>query len=97
MITILNHATRSCKDGKYVESVINNSVVMRDEILPPQKIVPAEITSTKVECTSTKCYILLVFSLFTIALLIAVNIYCYLIKYQVKQNIYSFTVTALAN
>ena len=90
MITILNHATCSCKDGKYVESVINNSVVMCDEILPPQKIVPAEITSTK-------RYILLVFSLFTIASLIAVNIYCYLIKYQVKQNIYSFTVTALAN
>ena len=37
MITILNHATCSCEDGKYVESVINNSVVMCDEILPPKK------------------------------------------------------------
>ena len=37
MTTILNHATCSCEDGKYVESVINNSVVMCDEILPPQK------------------------------------------------------------
>ena len=31
-------------------------------------------------------YILLVFSLITIALLIAVSIYCYLIKYQTKQK-----------
>ena len=31
-------------------------------------------------------FILLAFSLITIALLIAVSIYCYLIKYQAKQN-----------
>ena len=31
-------------------------------------------------------YILLAFSLITIALLIAVSIYCYLIKYQAKQK-----------
>ena len=31
-------------------------------------------------------YILLAFSLITIALLIAASIYCYLTKYQAKQN-----------
>ena len=32
-------------------------------------------------------YILLAFSLITIALLVAVSVYCYLIKYQAKQLI----------
>ena len=39
----------------------------------------------------TNFYILLVFLLVTIALLIAVSIYCYLIKYGAKQKHYHFT------
>ena len=42
----------------------------------------------KATCKTQSFYILLAFLLNTIALLIAVSIYCYLIKYQAKQNIY---------
>ena len=38
-----------------------------------------------------KCRILLAFLLITIALLIAVSIYCYLIKYRAKQKHFHFT------
>ena len=37
-------------------------------------------------CKTQHFYILLAFLLITIALLIAVSIYCYLIKYQAKQK-----------
>ena len=37
-------------------------------------------------CKTQNVYILLVFLLITIALLIAVSIYCFLIKYRAKQN-----------
>ena len=37
-------------------------------------------------CKTKNFYILLAFLLLTIVLLIAVNIYCYLIKYRAKQK-----------
>ena len=37
-------------------------------------------------CKTKKFYILLVFLLITIALLVVVSIYCYLMKYKVKQK-----------
>ena len=40
----------------------------------------------KATCKTQNFYILLAFLLITIALLIAVSIYCYLIKYQAKQK-----------
>ena len=40
----------------------------------------------KKDCKSQNFYILLAFLLITITLLIAVSIYCYLIKYRVKQK-----------
>ena len=40
----------------------------------------------KVACKTQNFYILLAFSLVTIALLIAVSIYRYLIKYRAKQK-----------
>ena len=42
-------------------------------------------------------YILLIFLLITIALLIAVSIYCYLIKYRAKKNIYYHFTTQITN
>ena len=39
-----------------------------------------------ITCKTQNLYILLAFLLITIALLIAVSIYCYLIKYQAKQK-----------
>ena len=40
----------------------------------------------KADCKTQNFYILLTFSLITVALLIDVSIYCYLIKYRGKQN-----------
>ena len=45
-----------------------------------------QILMEKASCKKQNFYILLVFSLITIALLTAVNIYCYLIKYWAKQK-----------
>ena len=70
-------ATCGCENGKYLASVIDNSVVMCDEIIEKTKTVP---TSS----TSTYFYILLTFLLITIALLIIVSIH--LIKHRSKQK-----------
>ena len=40
----------------------------------------------KIACKTQSFYILLAFLLITIELLIAVTIYCYLIKYRAKQK-----------
>ena len=40
-------------------------------------------------CKTKNFYILLAFLLITVALLIAVSIYCYLIKYEVKKTFIS--------
>ena len=48
------------------------------------KTIPTNLNKKKVTCKMQSFYILLAFLLITIALLIAVSIYCYLIKYQRK-------------
>ena len=51
------------------------------------KTIPTNFNVKKVTC-KTKCfYILLTFLSITIALSIAVSVYCYLIKYQAKKFI----------
>ena len=51
------------------------------------KTIPINFNVKKVTC-KTKCfYILLTFLSITIALSIAVSVYCYLIKYQAKKFI----------
>ena len=49
------------------------------------KTIPTNFNEKKATCKMQNFYILLVFLLITIALLIAVSIYCYLIKYRAKQ------------
>ena len=86
---IWNPATCSYKNGKYVRSITDEPVIMYDEIIYSRKAVPTKINSTKTvpeKSTSTSFYILLASVLITITLLKAVNIYCYLIKYQMKQK-----------
>ena len=95
---IWNPATCSCENGKYVGSIIDDSVIMHDEIINMTKTVPSKITSTKtvqtnfnnnkkkIACKTRQFYILRTFLLLTIALLIVVSIYFYLIKYQAKQK-----------
>ena len=82
----------SCENGKYLESIIGDSVIMCDEIidaLAKSYDDTAKSTSTKTvpaESTSTNFYILLTFLLITIALFIAISVYCCFIKYRVKQK-----------
>ena len=56
---ILNPATCSCENGKYLGSIIDNSVITCDEIIGTTKTVPTKTVLTK--STSTNFYILLVF------------------------------------
>ena len=85
------------ENGKYVESIIDNSVIMCDENI--DLVQSATLATTKqrnnknrfnknasTKSTLTNFYILLIFLLITLVLLIAVNFYCYLIKYQWKQK-----------
>ena len=48
------------------------------------KAIPTNFNEKKLSCKTQSFCILLAFSLITIALLITVSIYCYLIKYQPK-------------
>ena len=75
---IWNLATCNCENSKYLASIIDDSVIKCDEIIDTViKTVSATIVPTK--STSTNLYILLAF-----LSLIAVSIYCCLIKYQGK-------------
>ena len=58
---------------------------MCDEIVEETKTVPTHF-SEKVACKTQNFHILLAFLLVTIALSIAISVYCYLIKYQAKQK-----------
>ena len=95
-------ATFSCKNGKYVGSIIGDSEIICDEIIDTTKTIPTKSTSTKYvlrKCTSTNFNILLALLLITIALLIAFSIYCYLIKNQAKQKpllCYQYTISKLS-
>ena len=51
-----------------------------------QKLFKQILIKRKATCKTQNLYILLAFLLITIALLIAVSIYCYLIKYRAKQK-----------
>ena len=64
---------------------------MDDSVIPCDEIIESYDEETnfnekKAACKTQNFYILLAFSLITIALLIAVSIYCYLIKYRAKQK-----------
>ena len=91
---IWNHATCSCKNGKYLENILDNSVITCDEIIDAEaksyheeaKTIPRYFNEKKVACKKQSFYILLVFLSIIIALLLAVSIYCYLIKYWAKQK-----------
>ena len=50
------------------------------------KTIPTNFNKKKVTCKTQNFYILIAFLLITTSLLIAVSIYCYLIKHQAKQN-----------
>ena len=69
---------------------MDDSPITCDEIIESYyeetKTIPTNFNEKKATCKMQNLYILLVFSLIIIALLIAVSIYCYLIKYKAKQK-----------
>ena len=72
---------------KYLVSVIDDSVITCDEIIEEEtKIVTTNFNEANAICKTRSLYILRAFLLIAIALLIAVSIYCYLIKYKAKQK-----------
>ena len=90
---IWNCATSSCKNGKYLASIIDDSAITCDEIIDVEaksnesetKAFPANLMK-KNSTAKHKISIVIKnsFSLISIALLIAVSIYCYLIKHRAK-------------
>ena len=86
----MNPATCSCQNGKYLASIIDDSAITCDENIEPYdeetKPIPTNFNEKKATCKIQNFYILLSFLLITITLMIAVNIYCYLIKYLAKQK-----------
>ena len=73
-------------------AIICDEVIDADSKLSPKddddktKTIPIIFNEKKVTCETENLYLLPAFLLNTIALLIAVSIYCYLIKYREKQK-----------
>ena len=94
---IWNYATCSCESGKCLASIIDDSVITSDKgtesydedvearLYDETKAIPTNFNEKKVACKRQNLYILLAF-LITIALLMAVSIYSYSIKYWAKQK-----------
>ena len=87
---VRNPATCYCENGKYLARIMDDSAIMRNEITDTEAKSNKEETKTNFNENNANCkmqnfYILLEFLLISIGLLIAVSIYCYLIKYRAKQ------------
>ena len=67
---------------------MDDSAIMRDEIIDSYKEDAGAKShdEKKAACKTQNFYILLAFLSITIALLIAVSIYCYLVRYRAKQK-----------
>ena len=70
---------------------MDDFVIMSNEVIEETKTVPIDFDDEKVACKTKNFCNLLAFSLITIALWIAVSIYCYLIEYRKKEKYYHFT------
>ena len=94
-VYIWNPIACNCENGKYLASIMDDSVIMCDEVIDSYdketKTIPKDFNEKKAICKTQNFYVLLAFLLITIALLTAAGIYCYLIKYQAKQkHLFSF-------
>ena len=78
------------ENRKYLASIMHDSTIISEEVIKlcdeEIKTIPKNFNEKKVTHKTQNFYILLKFLLITIALLIAVSIYCYLIKYRAKQK-----------
>ena len=77
-----------------MEDIMNYSAITCDEIIESYdeetKTILINFNEKKATCKTQNFYILLAFLLITIALLIGISIYCYLIKYRAKQKHHHF-------
>ena len=71
---IWNPSTGTCENGKYLGSIIDDSVITYDKIVEVTKIVPSKATPKKVTYKFEDFFILLVFLLITISLLIIISV-----------------------
>ena len=85
-----NPATGNCENGKYLASIMDDLAIICDEVIKwydeEIKTIPTNFNEKNMTCKTQSFYILLAFLLITIALLIAVCIYCFVIKYRAKQK-----------
>ena len=85
---IWNPATCSCQNGKYLATIMDDSRITFHEIIETYdektKTIPTNFDEKRATCKTQNFYTSLAFLLITIALLIAVIIHCYLIKYRAK-------------
>ena len=79
---VWNSATCNFENGKYLASIMDDSLIMCDEVINAYD--KTNFNEKRATCKTQNFYILLPYLLITTALLIAVSIYCYLRKYQVK-------------
>ena len=75
----------NCENGTYLASIMDDSTIICDEIIESYEE-ETNFNGRKAACKTQNFCILLIFLLSTIVLLIAVSIYCYLIKYQGKRK-----------
>ena len=69
-------------------------ITCNDIIDTETKTIPTNFNETNAICKTKSFCVLLAFLLITIVLLIAVSIYCYLMKYKAKQkHLFPFYVT----
>ena len=87
---IWSPATCSFENGKYLTIIMDDSAITCAKIIESYdeetKTIPTNFEEVKATCKTQNFYVLLAFLLITIALLITVNIYCYLIKYRAKKS-----------
>ena len=83
-----NPATCRCENGKYLASIMDDSAITCDEIIESynenreaKSSDETNFNEKRAICKTQNFYILLAFLLITIALLVAIGIYCYLRKY----------------
>ena len=86
----MNPSTCSCENGKYIASIIDDLEVTWDEVIESYyneaKNIAANLNEKEGICKMQDFYTLPAFLFITIALLIAISIYCCLKKYLAKQK-----------
>ena len=76
------NATCNCENEKYLASIVDR--IISDEVIDVKEM---SFDESNITCKTQSFYIFLTFLLIIITLIV-VSIYCYLIKYRLKKNIY---------